>query len=274
MGHYFRTLGILLAILALALGSGGQARAGGTVTKTFRLTVYGTVPRIQPPVGFGVFYSVQGSTEPATYVGLCGPEGGGSACQGGGTVYSRDVEFAQGTTIRFDYVLAPSTLLGMGAHTRVPGLASPPRGSSAAPPSIACGCASFWSGTETISSDMTNTAQFRFSTNNQQSGAGDDQQEDDKDTGASDDEQVPDNQQTGGGKDADTGAGDDHQDDGTGAGNDTQDDVQDDQQAEMPEELPDTGAGGLATGASVPWGSLGLMTSGLLAAGYAVLRRR
>ncbi len=51
-------------------------------------------------------------------------------------------------------------------------------------------------------------------------------------------------------------------------------DDQDDQQDEMPGEMPDTGAGGLATGASVPWGSLGLMTSGLLAAGYALIRRR
>jgi hypothetical protein len=48
----------------------------------------------------------------------------------------------------------------------------------------------------------------------------------------------------------------------------------DDQDGEMPGEMPNNGAGGLATGASVPWGSLGLMTSGLLAAGYAVLRRR
>ncbi|MDP9350718.1 MAG: hypothetical protein M3P51_04155 [Chloroflexota bacterium] len=53
---------------------------------------------------------------------------------------------------------------------------------------------------------------------------------------------------------------------GTGAG--------EDQQGEMPGEMPHTGAGGLATGASVPWGTLGLAASGLLAAGYAVMRRR
>lgn len=34
------------------------------------------------------------------------------------------------------------------------------------------------------------------------------------------------------------------------------------------------GAGGLVTGASVPWGTMGLAASGLLAAGYAVIRRR
>jgi len=43
---------------------------------------------------------------------------------------------------------------------------------------------------------------------------------------------------------------------------------------EMPDGMGNTGAGGFATGASVPWGSLGLAASGLLAAGYAVLRRR
>ncbi len=43
---------------------------------------------------------------------------------------------------------------------------------------------------------------------------------------------------------------------------------------ETPEMPGKAGGGGLATGASVPWGSLGLAASGLLAAGYAVLRRR
>ncbi len=99
----------------------------------------------------------------------------------------------------------------------------------------------------------------------------DDTQDDDKDTGAGDEQQVPDNQQ--GGEDKDAGAGDE-QETPDNQQEDTQDDVQDDQQAEMPEELPDTGAGGLATGAAVPGGSLGLAASGLLAAGYAVLRRR
>jgi hypothetical protein len=43
---------------------------------------------------------------------------------------------------------------------------------------------------------------------------------------------------------------------------------------ETPEMPGKAGGGGLATGASVSWGSLGLAASGLLAAGYAVLRRR
>ena len=38
--------------------------------------------------------------------------------------------------------------------------------------------------------------------------------------------------------------------------------------------MPNNGGGGLATGASVPWGTMGLAASGLLAAGYAVVRRR
>ncbi len=48
----------------------------------------------------------------------------------------------------------------------------------------------------------------------------------------------------------------------------------DDKQDEDQPTMPDTGAGALTTGASVPWGSLGLAASGLLAAGYAVIRRR
>ena len=39
-------------------------------------------------------------------------------------------------------------------------------------------------------------------------------------------------------------------------------------------EMPDAGAGGLSTGASIPWGTMGIAASGLLAAGYAVIRRR
>ncbi len=50
--------------------------------------------------------------------------------------------------------------------------------------------------------------------------------------------------------------------------------VSQDQQGESPDEMPDTGAGGLATGAALPWGPTGLAASGLLAAGYAVIRRR
>ena len=108
-------------------------------------------------------------------------------------------------------------------------------------------------------------------------GAGDDQQTPDNQqddtqddgTGAGDDQQTPHNQQDDT-QDDGTGAGDtqdDTQDDGAGAG-DTQDDstgggdIQDDQQGETPEELPATGAGGMAP--------VGLPVGGVLTALAAV----
>ncbi len=51
---------------------------------------------------------------------------------------------------------------------------------------------------------------------------------------------------------------------------DTEDDVQDDEQTEMPQ----TGAGGLAGGASMPVGNAATGLAMLVGAGYAVLRRR
>lgn len=106
------------------------------------------------------------------------------------------------------------------------------------------------------------------------SGAGDEQDDTQDDgTGAGDDQQTPDNQQDDT-QDDGTGAGDtqdDTQDDGAGAGDtqdDTQDDstgggdIQDDQQGETPEELPATGAGGMAP--------VGLPVGGVLTALAAV----
>lgn len=58
----------------------------------------------------------------------------------------------------------------------------------------------------------------------------------------------------------------DHNPVGTGAGGEGS--------GEMPEELPDTGAGGLATGASIPVGNAAAGLTMLVGAGYAVLRRR
>ncbi len=46
------------------------------------------------------------------------------------------------------------------------------------------------------------------------------------------------------------------------------------QQGEMPDELPDTGAGGLALGASFPVGNAAAGLTMLVGAGYAVLRRK
>ena len=93
--------------------------------------------------------------------------------------------------------------------------------------------------TETINADMTNTAYYTFG----------------KGTGAGDDQETPDNQQDGDNKDS--GAGE----------------VPDDQQGEMPEELPDTGAGALAPGTAIPVGNAAAGLVMLAGAGYAVLRR-
>lgn len=82
-----------------------------------------------------------------------------------------------------------------------------------------------------------------------------------------DDEQVPDNQQDG--EDKDTGAGDEQE-----TPDNQQDDAQDDQQGEMPGEMPDTGAGSLASGATIPVGSAAAGLTMLAGAGYAVMRRR
>jgi len=237
-------------------GGGGKEM----VTKTFELTLNGDVPEGQ---AFFAQYLVEGQPEPtAGSVLFCAdvssdvPE-----CEGDGTVYRESVQLPAGSGLDFRFIRSDEV-----GDLEL-----------------------FHEGNETLNSDMTNTAFYTFGTgagddqqevpDNQQTGggkdagAGDDQQDDTQDntqdegTGAGDDQQVPDNQQDGEDKDTGSGAGDDVEDD-------TQEDVQDDQQGEMPEELPDTGAGGLATGASVPWGSFGLAASGLLAAGYAVLRRR
>lgn len=61
---------------------------------------------------------------------------------------------------------------------------------------------------------------------------------------------------------------------GTGVGDDKQDDTKDDQQGEMPREMPDTGAGGLAPGATIQGGNAAVGLTLLVGAGYAVLRRR
>jgi hypothetical protein len=117
----------------------------------------------------------------------------------------------------------------------------------------------FHEGTETLDADMTNTAFYTFGKG---TGAGDEQEKPDTAAG-----EVPDNQQEGD-KDTDTD---------TGAGevpDNQQEDVQDDQQGEMPEELPETGAGGLASGATIPVGNAAAGLVVLVGASYALLRRR
>jgi hypothetical protein len=112
----------------------------------------------------------------------------------------------------------------------------------------------FHEGGKTLNADMTNTA---FYTGGKGTGAGevpDNQQEGEKpDTSAGDKQETPDDQQEG--ETPDTGAGE--------TPDNQQDDVQGDQQGEMPEELPETGAGGLAP--------VGLPIGGVLAALAAVI---
>ena len=116
----------------------------------------------------------------------------------------------------------------------------------------------FHEGTETINADITNTAYYTFG----------------KGTGAGDEQETPDNQQDG--EKPDTGAGEvpDNQQDGedkdSGAGDEQE--TPDDQQGEMPDELPDTGAGGLAGG--LPLGSAAAGASLLAASAYGAIRRR
>ena len=61
---------------------------------------------------------------------------------------------------------------------------------------------------------------------------------------------------------------------GRGVGDDKQDDTQDGTQGETPGEMPDTGAGALAPGASIPVGNVAAGLTMLAGASYAVLRRR
>ena len=194
---------------------GGSGK--GTVTKTFELTLNGTVPQTDY---FTVTYSVRNpeTSEPLfdDIEQFCGSGDGTVPCEGAGTVYTTAVEVPRGSELSFAFMRS-STSGGEDDE--------------------------FHSGTETLNANMTNTAWYTYGT-----GAGDDKQTGDgKDTSVGDDEQTPDNQQ-----------------------DDTADDAQDDQQGEVPEELPETGAGGLAAGATIAAAGLTM----LMGAGYAVLRRR
>ena len=247
-------LGIALAGAGSALAQDGKTGAGddqqmpdnqqtgggkGTVTKTFELTLNGTVPEGD---SFYVQYLEEGQTEDLTSNAVfCGelieeePE---PACKEGGAVYTVEVEFDASTTLDFRF----------GRHNE-----------------DYTEIEVFHEGAETLDADMTNAAYYTYGTG---TGAGDDQQDDTQDdsAGAGDDQQ--DDTQ-----DDSAGAGDDRQDDGAGAGDDQQDqdDVQDDQQGEMPEEMPETGAGGLAVGGYAGGVAAAL---GLLVAATAPLVRR
>ena len=135
----------------------------GMVTKTFELTLNGTVP--EGGEAFQVSYSTGGE---AIGLVLCSGEAGATTplCEGGET-YSVSVDFPAGTTVEFAF-----ERFNVGA---------------------------FHEGTETINADMTNTAWYTFGKG---TGAGDDKQTpdnqqdgEDKDAGAGDEQETPDNQQ-------------------------------------------------------------------------------
>ena len=159
----------------------------GTVTKTFKFTLDGTVPEGE---AFGVVAGVQGSSDEPFFELFCGTAASVETqgeCSGEGHVFTVEFEFPMASTIEYSIRRYPA---GGGTET-------------------------FHSGTETLNTDVTNTAWYSF---------------------------------------------------GTGAG--------DDQQGEMPGEMPDTGAGGIATASTIPVGTAAAGMAMLSGAGYAVLRRR
>jgi hypothetical protein len=238
-----------------------QGGGGDTVTKTFELTLNGTVPE---DAGFIVSYLEEGD-DPETggaFIILCADISrlpaeqradigdveiiSDEACEGDGTVYRIEREFERGTRLAFFFARASVTDEDFFEifHTSIE---DPSRIDSGDP---------IPEDFETLDTDFTNTAWYTFG---EGTGAGDDQQDDDKDTGAGDDQQTPDNQQDD--ADKDSGAGDEQE-------------TPDNQQGEMPGEMPDTGMGGLATGATIPAGNAAAGLTMLVGAGYAVLRRR
>ncbi|MDP9350872.1 MAG: hypothetical protein M3P51_04950 [Chloroflexota bacterium] len=86
---------MLIGLLPLPALAQGQNEAD-TVTKTFRLTLLGTVPREE---AFRVIYEVGGSRAPAGGIDICGDRAP-VACQGGGRTYERSVEFERGVGVR------------------------------------------------------------------------------------------------------------------------------------------------------------------------------
>lgn len=210
-------------------------QGGDIVTKTLRLTLTG-----DPPPGTAFFAAYGDSVDQeagASFLVFCGdpreenldtgPLEPQPACEPG--VYSRSVEIVAGTIIEFAFFrTAPDEFEVV--H----------------------------SGIETLDDDMTNTAFYIFE---QKAGTGE-VQDDEQDTGKDTDGDIQADQQVAG-KGADDQqvntqdyravAGDDQQDDvdkdsRTGVGNGQQFDIEDDQRVEVPEELPETGMGGLAPG--------------------------
>ena len=179
---------------------GGDTGQTEMVTKTFQLTLYGDVPAGE---GFYVQYLRQGDSpdlqEALVFCGELIEEEPEAPCEGNGTVYTVTADFEAGTTIDFEF----------GRHNADYTVVE-----------------EWWTGTETLATDWTNTAWYEFGG----AGKGEDTQQ--------------------------GGAGDDGQQDGgsTDIGVDTGD---------IPDKLPAAGAGGLATGGSFVAAIVAALVAGL-----------
>ncbi len=220
-------------------GKSPDNQEGGddAVTKTFRLTLNGTVPEGQV---FGVVYGTSDNPEVFNQIIFCGQSPGDLGtpsqepdCRGGGTVYEERVTLAKGTGIIFVYFRSTEDV-------------------SEEPEDFVF--EQFHTGEEVLQDDLVNNAWYTFRS------ADDGQQNRGKDTAAGDAQQG-DTQGDG------VSAGEDTQDgqQGTGAG-----DTQGDQQVEVPAAMPSTGAGGTGGASGIPVGAAAGMLLVLTAGGYAM----
>lgn len=110
-------------------------------TKTFELSLYGTPPG---DTQFSVLTVIKSGDEAGSArVGdFCGPRTEAGTCQGGGTTYTTELEFLPDTTIQYKV---------LGATCDATGQCSP--------------LALAVEGTETITSDMTNTVWYDYDSN-------------------------------------------------------------------------------------------------------------
>jgi hypothetical protein len=136
---------------------GNDQQQDETVTKTFKLTLNGTVPKNES------FYVQYASDQTGlNRIAFCGdPEVFADAepCVGGGAVYTTTAEIPRGATINFQFVRGTGNDTNAGRQDEL-----------------------FFKGTETLTADRTNSAYYAFA------GAGDDQQGDDTEDGRVPDE--------------------------------------------------------------------------------------
>ncbi len=137
-----------------SFGASGNNQQQEMVSKTFKLTLNGDVSEGEAfRVEYGEQGTRQGARESFTF---CQPEevsgAGPKVCEGNGRAYTTTVDFPVGTTITFVFRRVDPTSGGGEV---------------------------FHSGTETLNSDMTNSAYYTFGANDQQTGDNDQQSGDD-----------------------------------------------------------------------------------------------